>query len=92
MCPSARHPQRGPSATAAPAPVHLTLAAVAEAGAAGPPIVLAHDPQTSGGLLAAVSADKLDAVVAGLEARGVPSWLVGQVEASGVAGPGVVLA
>ena len=53
---------------------------------------LAHDPQTSGGLLAAVSPDKLDAVVAALEARGVPGWLVGQVEAAGVAGPGVVLA
>ena len=54
-------------------------------------VTLAHDPQTSGGLLAAISPDKLDAVVAALEARGVPSWLVGQVETAGVAGPGVVL-
>ena len=54
-------------------------------------VTLAHDPQTSGGLLAAISPDKLDGVVAALEARGVPSWLVGQVETAGVAGPGVVL-
>ena len=54
-------------------------------------VTLAHDPQTSGGLLAAISPDKLDAVVAALEARGVPSWLVGQVDTAGVAGPGVVL-
>ena len=54
-------------------------------------VVLAHDPQTSGGLLAAIAPDKLDAVVAALEARGVPSWLVGRVEMAGVAGPGVAL-
>lgn len=55
-------------------------------------VTLAHDPQTSGGLLAAVAPGKLEAVVAGLKARGVPSWLVGQVETAAITGPGVVLA
>lgn len=43
-------------------------------------VALAHDPQTSGGLLAAVPAELLDAVEAGLEARRVPHWRVGRVE------------
>ncbi|MEO8468396.1 MAG: selenide, water dikinase SelD [Chloroflexota bacterium] len=54
-------------------------------------VVLAHDPQTSGGLLAAVPPDQLDAVVAGLVARAVPNWLVGRVETASASGPGVVL-
>jgi selenide,water dikinase len=49
-------------------------------------VALAHDPQTSGGLLAAVPPDRLDAVEAGLAAAGVVSWRVGLVEhGSGVA-------
>jgi selenide,water dikinase len=44
-------------------------------------VALAHDPQTSGGLLAAVSAGSLAAVEADLAAAGVPSWRVGSVEA-----------
>ena len=55
-------------------------------------VVLAHDPQTSGGLLAAVAPDDIDGLVAGLDFRGVPSWLVGRVEAAGEPGPGVGLA
>jgi selenide, water dikinase len=43
-------------------------------------IVLAHDPQTSGGLLAAVSQDRLAEVRAGLTGAGVDHWLVGQVD------------
>jgi selenide,water dikinase len=43
-------------------------------------VVLAHDPQTSGGLLAAVPAGRLAAVEAGLVAAGVESWRVGTVE------------
>jgi len=43
-------------------------------------VVLAHDPQTSGGLLAAVPASDLDAVEADLAAAGVASWRVGGVE------------
>ena len=42
-------------------------------------LVLAHDPQTSGGLLAAVPADRLAAVEAGLIATGVEFWRVGNV-------------
>ena len=54
-------------------------------------VVLAHDPQTSGGLLAAVPADRLTDVESALEASGVPSWRVGRVEAgSGVALAGLV--
>lgn len=43
-------------------------------------VVLAHDPQTSGGLLASVPADRLASVEAGLAAAGVESWRVGRVE------------
>ena len=44
-------------------------------------VTLAHDPQTSGGLLAAVPEDKRAVVSAGLTAAGVPAWWVGHVEA-----------
>src|SRR6478735_8646929 len=43
-------------------------------------VVLAHDPQTSGGLLAAVPAADVEAVEADLAAAGVSSWRVGGVE------------
>jgi selenide, water dikinase len=43
-------------------------------------IALAHDPQTSGGLLAAVPAPIVDAVEAELAGAGVASWRVGSVE------------
>jgi selenide, water dikinase len=43
-------------------------------------VTLAHDPQTSGGLLAAVPADKLAAVIAGLRDAGVDAWGIGRVE------------
>jgi selenide,water dikinase len=56
-------------------------------------ITLAHDPQTSGGLLAAVPPGRLDAVRAGLTDAGVEHWIVGGVESiEGGEGPGVVLA
>jgi selenide,water dikinase len=49
-------------------------------------VALAHDPQTSGGLLAAVPAAVLAGVEASLAAVGVESWRVGRVEdGSGVA-------
>ncbi|MDQ3127801.1 MAG: selenide, water dikinase SelD [Chloroflexota bacterium] len=44
-------------------------------------VALAHDPQTSGGLLAAIPADRLDAVRSGLFGAGVDHWLIGRVEA-----------
>ena len=43
-------------------------------------VVLAHDPQTSGGLLAAIGDSSLAAVEEALDARGVPHWRVGRVE------------
>ena len=48
---------------------------------------LVHDPQTSGGLLAAVPPDRLAAVVAGLDDARVNHWRVGHVEA----GEGIAL-
>jgi selenide, water dikinase len=50
-------------------------------------VTLAHDPQTSGGLLAALPAADVDAVVADLAGAGVEAWRVGTVEA----GEGVAL-
>ncbi|HEX2756411.1 MAG TPA: selenide, water dikinase SelD [Candidatus Limnocylindrales bacterium] len=59
-------------------------------------VALAHDPQTSGGLLAAIAPERLAAVRSGLADAGVEHWLVGRVEAidGGVPGgvPGVALA
>jgi selenide,water dikinase len=43
-------------------------------------VTLAHDPQTSGGLLAAVPADEVDDTVRALNAAGVQAWRVGRVE------------
>ncbi len=67
-------------------------------GVAPEAIALAHDPQTSGGLLAAVPAAVVVAVEADLASAGVLSWRVGVVEAAGVVGtaaggsePGVAL-
>lgn len=64
--------------------------------AAGVPpelVTLAHDPQTSGGLLAAVPPADLEAVESALAARGVPSWRVGRVDTvEAGSGPGVALA
>ena len=52
-------------------------------------VALAMDPQTSGGLLAAVPADPADGVAAILRASGVECWAVGRVEAADE--PAVVL-
>ncbi len=57
------------------APALAIADAVPEAAAA-----LAHDPQTSGGLLAAVPRAVLAAVEADLAAAGVAAWRVGSVE------------
>ena len=43
-------------------------------------VALAHDPQTSGGLLAALPTAIVDAVEADLADAGVPCWRVGRVE------------
>jgi selenide,water dikinase len=52
-------------------------------------VALAHDPQTSGGLLAAVAPSDVETLRADLAAAGAESWRVGRVEAGE---PGVVLA
>lgn len=51
-------------------------------------MTLLFDPQTSGGLLAAVPGEIVEAVQAALKDQGVESWEIGEVEA----GQGVVLA
>ena len=51
-------------------------------------VALAHDPQTSGGLLAAVPAADAEAIQRALADAGVTSWRVGYVED----GEGVALA
>ena len=45
-------------------------------------VTLAHDPQTSGGLLAAIGPDDVAAVRASLVSAGVDAWIVGRVETS----------
>ena len=52
-------------------------------------ITLAHDPQTSGGLLAAIPPDRLRDLESALDRAEVPHWRIGQVEAA--AQPGVAL-
>jgi len=52
-------------------------------------VTLAHDPQTSGGLLAAVPAADVDDTVRALNAVGVQAWRVGRAEAADE--PGVSL-
>jgi selenide,water dikinase len=55
---------------------------------AGPPaaqdprVLALFDPQTSGGLLIAVAAERHTALLAALDARVVPSWTVGRVTAA----------
>ncbi len=56
-------------------------------GVAAELVTLAHDPQTSGGLLAAIPPERLAVVEAALENAGADAWLVGRVEE----GAGVVL-
>jgi selenide, water dikinase len=52
-------------------------------------VTIAHDPQTSGGLLAAVAPDRVDALEAAFDGADVEHWWIGNV----VAGrPGVSLA
>jgi len=49
--------------------------------------MLIFDPETSGGLLIAISADKSDALVRELQSRGDRACVVGEV----VAGSGIVV-
>ena len=45
-------------------------------------VTLAHDPQTSGGLLAAIPPDDLADIEAALARADVPNWRIGHVEAT----------
>lgn len=45
-------------------------------------VTLAHDPQTSGGLLAAVAGADVEGLGLALQAAGVDHWWIGRVEAS----------
>jgi selenide,water dikinase len=59
----------------------FVAAALEVSPAVSPELVsLAHDPQTSGGLLAAVAPEGLDDLVRALNAVGTSAWRVGQVE------------
>jgi selenide,water dikinase len=49
---------------------------------------IAHDPQTAGGLLAAVAPDRVNALEAAFDAAGVERWWIGDVAEGG---PGVSL-
>ena len=51
-------------------------------------VALAHDPQTSGGLLAAIAPADVDALESAFDAAGVERWWVGTVAAGE---PGVSL-
>ena len=62
---------------------YLAVTNVVPAGA----ITIAHDPQTSGGLLAAVAPDDLDDTVRALNAAGVQAFRVGRVQS----GDGIAL-
>ena len=53
-------------------------------GVADEVVTLAHDPQTSGGLLAAVPADRASSVESALRDAGVSTWRIGHVEASAI--------
>ncbi len=55
-------------------------------------MTLAHDPQTSGGLLAAVPADLVEATEAAFDAADVERWWIGRVDpgADGVAGVALI--
>ena len=61
-------------------------------GVAAELVALAHDPQTSGGLLAAVPAERAETIAEVLRIAGIPCRLVGRVEAGdGTAASGAVV-
>ncbi len=72
---------------------YAAAALIIEPGVPDEVVTLAHDPQTSGGLLAAVEPGGAAAIETALAAAGVRSWRVGRVEALPAGtDPGVVLA
>jgi selenide,water dikinase len=66
----------------------FTASALEVGGGVSPELLtIAHDPQTSGGLLAAIPGSDVEAVETDLAAAGISSWRVGRVES----GEGVAL-
>jgi selenide,water dikinase len=62
----------------------FVASALTVAGGVPPELVtIAHDPQTSGGLLSAVPPERAEAVTRALGNRGVEHWWIGWVEAAG---------
>jgi selenide,water dikinase len=61
------------------------------AGVAPELVALAHDPQTSGGLLAAIPAADVRRAIADLEAAGVTAWVIGRVDDALDGLPGIAL-
>jgi selenide,water dikinase len=64
---------------------HFGVDVEADPGVDPDRLALLYDPQTSGGLLAAVAADEAEAIVAGLQAAGEPATRIGTVLAGGAA-------
>jgi selenide,water dikinase len=62
---------------------HFGAGAHADAGLDPRLVQLLYDPQTSGGLLAAVDPDEVAAALGALAERGVPAQVVGTVETAG---------
>jgi selenide,water dikinase len=60
---------------------YVALALTVGPGVTPELVTLAHDPQTSGGLLAAVPADRVASVETALDQAGVERWWIGRVEA-----------
>ena len=61
---------------------HFGARVTAAAGIAADRLLVAYDPQTSGGLLIAVQPAHLEALREGLLAAGAGAWVIGRVEAA----------
>lgn len=70
---------------------HFGRGVIVDGGVAADLAAIAFDPQTSGGLLAAVSPDIVDRVVTGLLDRGVPACVIGRVQSADEIGTLVML-
>ncbi len=69
---------------------YVAAALVVGPGVSAELVVLAHDPQTSGGILAALAPDVIAAVEAALDRAAVPHARIGRVEAASTAGVALV--